>query len=151
MVNPTILFLISGICVLIGLLHGAYYDIKIRKAPKQIWKFVAPISAISTILWYILEFQQTYLTVVVPLIITSSILSLATVIMGFKQGNGGDWRALFYVSILTPWVAPFTFVLSCVFGICQVGIDKIRKSPLKSAWLISITVGYFVSYGYFLY
>jgi hypothetical protein len=147
--NISIFILISCFLVLIALVHGAENDVKIRKAPKWIWKLVALPAAFSTILWYITEFHQTYLTVVIPLIVTSCIFAVASVIMAFKQGNGGDWRALFYISILTPWVLPGVFLLACGFGVIQVIIDKLRNSKQGSAWMVSITLGFVVSFCYY--
>jgi hypothetical protein len=149
--NSTIFILISCVLVFIALVHGSINDIKNRKAPKWIWKVVGLPAAISTSLWYISEFYKTDLTVVLPIIITSTVFALLAVIMAFKQGNGGDWRALFYVSILTPWVLPTVFLLSCGFGIIQILIDKFCKSKQKSAWMISITLGFVISCGYYIF
>jgi hypothetical protein len=144
--NPTTFILISYFSVFVALVHGSYYDIRFRKAPKWIWRFMGIPAALSTFLWYI---SQPDLTVVLPIIITSSVFAILSIIMAFKQGNGGDWRALFYVSILTPWVLPIVFLLSCGFGVIQVGIDKLCKSKQKSAWMISITLSFVVSCIYY--
>ena len=149
--NLLLLPFISGFCVLIGLVYGSYYDIKYRISPKWIWKFIAPISLIFTILWYIGEFQQTRFTVIIPVIITSCVFILLSIIMAFKQGNGGDWRALFYISLLTPWVIISVFITSCVFGVLQIGIAKLRKIETPVPWMVGITLGFVISYGlYFI-
>jgi hypothetical protein len=63
--------------------------------------------------------------------------------MGFRMGNGGDWRALFFVSLLTPWIAPLTIMCSAILGVIQVMIDTFRYGKeYSSAWMVSIAASF---------
>jgi hypothetical protein len=137
--------LISATLVLFALSYGSWMDIHYRKFPKWIWSFVAPPAAITTLFWYGTTIYENGLNAILAPFLTSVILCLLCFIMAHRMGNGGDWRALFYISLLTPWFAPLTLILSCVFGIIQVTIDWLRKSPIKSAWTVSITLAFVVA------
>lgn len=142
-----LLALISAGIVSIALLHGAYWDIKTRTAPKEIWWKVLPFALFFTFLWYCLTFAQNGFNGVLGTFLISAILCPFTVFMGYRMGNGGDWRALFYIALLVPFYAVIAWLLAAVFGVLQVLIDKMRMTKLeyakrKTAWMISITVGF---------
>lgn len=137
--------LISSTIVFFALGVGAYFDIRCRRSPKWVWTVSAPIALVFTLLWYIINFYWNGINAVLSVFILSMILCPFCMIMAYRRGNGGDWRALFYISLITPWLAPVTLLMSPLFGLVQVGVDWLRKSPVKSAWMVSITLAYFAA------
>jgi hypothetical protein len=71
--------------------------------------------------------------------------------MAYRRGNGGDWRALFYICLFTPWIASTTLLLTGVFGCAQVFVDWLRGSKLKSALMVSITLAFFTAFLGYVY
>jgi hypothetical protein len=143
--NLTIIQLLSAGIVLVALSYSSWTDIHTRTAPKWIWAVVFPFALVTTSLWYISAWYWNGFIAVLPVFITSTILSLFCFWMAHRRGNGGDWRALYYIALLTPWFAPLTLVFACLVGFIQVGIDWFRKSPVKSAWMVSITLAFVIS------
>ena len=137
--------LMSASVVLVALCYGAWSDVHTRTAPKWIWTVCSPFAAVTTLLWYGAMVYWNGLTAILSTFLVSLILSLFCFVMAHRMGNGGDWRALYHISILTPWFAPLTLILACVCGFVQVCIDHLRKSPIKSAWMVSITIGFVLS------
>jgi hypothetical protein len=140
--NLLIIQLLSAGIVLVALSYSSWTDIHTRKAPKWIWTIVFPFALVTTSLWYISAWYWNGFNAILPAFLTSVILSLFCFWMAHRRGNGGDWRALYYVSLLTPWFAPLTLVFACLVGFIQIGVDWYRKSPIKSAWMVSITIGF---------
>jgi hypothetical protein len=134
----------SALIVLIALCYGSWTDIHSRTSPKWIWNIVTPFAALSTFCWYVMVWYWNGFSAILPVVITSAIFSLFCFVMAHHR-SGGDWRALFYISVLTPWFVVLTLILACLVGFVQVGIDWVRKSPVKSAWLVSITVAFVIS------
>ncbi len=137
-----LLALISAGIVSVALLHGAYWDIKTRTAPKEIWWRVLPFALFFTFLWYCLTFAQNGLNGVLGTFLISMILCPVAMWMGYRMGSGGDWRALYFVALITPFFAPLTWLLAVVLGVLQVLLDKIRKAPQESAWMVSIALAF---------
>jgi len=147
---PVIQF-ISYSMVLVALVYGAWNDIKTRTSPKWIWNLLTPFAGISTLIWYIADLDYGGVNAVLPVFLLSIILCAFSVVMGYRMGNGGDWRALFYISLLTPWITTSTITLSCILGLVQILVDKIRGSKIDSAWMISITLSFvIIGFLYFL-
>jgi hypothetical protein len=142
---------ISAVTVFTALVYGLVMDIHTRTFPKWIWKYVLLPASVCTILWYIILYYQQGFAAVLPTFLTSVIFCTFCWVMAYKMGSGGDWRALFYISLLTPWFADTTLFLSCLYGILQVCIDKFRGSKLGSAWMVSITLAFITSVGTYLY
>jgi hypothetical protein len=140
--NLTILQILSAGIVLIALSYSSWMDIHTRTAPKWIWTIVMPFALVTTSIWYISAWYWNGLLAILPVFITTVILSLFCYWMAHRRGNGGDWRALYYISLLTPWFAPLTLLFACLVGFVQVSVDWFRKSPIKSAWMVSITIGF---------
>jgi Flp pilus assembly protein protease CpaA len=143
--NLLIIQLMSAVLVLVALSYSSWMDIHTRTAPKWIWSVVFPFALVTTLSWYISAWYWNGFNAILPVFLTSLILSLFCFWMAHRMGNGGDWRALYYVSLLTPWFAPLTLVFACLVGFVQVGVDWYRKSPIKSAWMVSITIGFVLS------
>jgi hypothetical protein len=143
--NLHIIQILSAGLVLVALFYSSYTDIHTRKAPKWIWAIVFPFALVITSLWYISAWYWNGFIAVLPVFLTSAILSLFCWFMAHRMRNGGDWRALYYVSVLTPWFAPLTLIFACLVGLIQTGIDWYRESPVKSAWMVSITIGFIFS------
>lgn len=135
--------------VAIALLHGAYWDIKTRTAPKEIWNKILPFAIFPLFLWYLLCFIWNGINSVLSVFLVSAILCPVAMLFGYRMGNGGDWRAMFYIALLCPMYAMLAWIMACIFGVIQVGIDGIMKSPQKSAWMISIFIGFSLSVFYF--
>jgi Flp pilus assembly protein protease CpaA len=140
--NLLIIQLSSAVLVLVALSYSSWTDIHTRTAPKWIWSVVFPFALVTTLSWYISAWYWNGFNAILPVFLTSLILSLFCFWMAHRMGNGGDWRGLYYVSLLTPWFAPLTLVFACLVGFIQIGVDWYRKSPIKSAWMVSITIGF---------
>ena len=151
--NPalSVFALVSIATVLVALCIGAYTDIKTRTCPKWIWRVCSPIALISTIGWYIQSVLIGNLSAVMVAFTTSAILCPVCMFMGYRMGNGGDWRSLFFISLLTPWIALSTLFFSCVFGFLHAlgEIYKHREIPgawrVTIPWMVGITLAFAVS------
>ena len=138
--NPalSVYALTSIATVLVALTIGAYTDIKTRTCPRWIWQVFSPIAIASTLIWYIQSVLAGYQSAVIAAFITSAILCPICVFMGYRMGNGGDWRSLFFISLATPWVAISTLVLSCIFGGIHALIEIYTHRNITSAWKVTI-------------
>lgn len=137
---------VSILVLIPALLHGTYFDIKTRTAPKYIWTLFAPVGLFFTLLWYVYNFYWNGFNAILPVFVTGLILSTFCMIMAYRRGNGGDWRALFWICVIVPWVAIYAVLLSAVFGCVQSAVDKfILKKTKGMAWMVSITAAYLVS------
>lgn len=144
--EPNIFVCISALTVFTSLILGAYEDIKTRRAPKWIWLSSAPIALVATLLWYYQTAVYIDASLAMEAFLTSVILCPFCMFMGFRRGNGGDWRSLFYVSLLTPWFAPVAILGAGLFGVLQIGTDYIRfGKDYKSPWMVSILAGFGMS------
>jgi Flp pilus assembly protein protease CpaA len=146
---------ISLSIVLVALCMGVYTDITTRTCPRWIWSVCAPFAIISTICWYIQSLIIGASATVLPLFLSSVILCPFCMFMGYRMGNGGDWRSLFYISLATPWVSVMTLVLSCIVGLVQIGYYALRNRKLDTwrvtvPWMVSITIAFVIStFAYF--
>jgi len=151
--TPIIFASISALIVIVALSIGTYQDIKTRRSEIWVWRVTAPFAVIATLLWYGATLM--YGDPVLALIAfgTSAILCPFCVYMGFRMGNGGDWRALFYISLLTPWLAPLAMICSAIFGFVQVTIDVIRfnRPDYNSPWMVAITAAFLVSLSAYIF
>ena len=136
--------ILSFFIILIALGYGAWCDVQCRKSPKWIWADCFPFALFTTTAWYITLYMKG-IEAFLSVFVISIILCPFCMIMAFRRGNGGDWRALFYICLLTPWLAPVTLLSAGLIGLVQCGVDHLRKSPIKSAWMVSITLGFLMS------
>ena len=136
--------ILSFFIILIALGYGAWCDVKCRKAPKWIWTICTPFCLFTTTIWYIILYMKG-IEAFLSVFVISIILCPFCWVMSYRMGNGGDWRAFFYISLFTPWLAPATLLGAGFIGLVQCLIDHLRKSPIDSAWMVSITLAYIVS------
>lgn len=141
----------SSLVVLIILAYGAHSDVYTRKSPKWIWNAMFPIVGSTTLSWYIWNLYTNGLDSILTYLISSVIFSMFCLFMAYRRGNGGDWRALFYICLFTPWIASTTLLLTGVFGCAQVFVDWLRGSKLKSALMVSITLAFFTAFLGYVY
>jgi len=105
-----ILTTLSALFVLSALIPGALSDIKTRTFPAKYWEWPSRVAGVCTIMLYLTMISTGNLEYVAVIIALSIVATLACFFCGYRFGSGGDWRALAYIALLTPWL-----FLGCIF------------------------------------
>lgn len=155
MFNPLYLQFIIALLVIPTLLFGAIEDWKYRTFSKQLWKIPRTITGIITIGMYLLLLVTGNIVTIITLLVTSGILALLFYVLALRFGSGGDYRALIYLSLLTPSFAVLTIILSFIIGMVQ-GILTLLTEGTKGffkrkvPWAVGICSAYIITVVYFI-
>jgi hypothetical protein len=152
----TVIAIAASLVIIPSLIAGAYSDYKTRTFPKEYWRWTAPVGGFVTIFLYLIMIADGLWMIPMFLIIISVVVSIVCYYMGLNFGSGGDWRALIYISLITPWLIVATVVASVIVGGVLAIFSLVRKDnpdPLmfrNIPFAVAILIGYFVASGAFI-
>ena len=73
-------------------------------------------------------FSNGFYELLFVLITGSIVCAVICLVIGYRYGSGGDWRAMAYISILTPWLLPAFVVSTMIFSFIIAIVALIRPS-----------------------
>ncbi len=151
---PFILSIIAALCILPTLVAGAISDVRSRTFPKAYWKYTAPTAGIVVFMQYLVMVSDRDYSTVGILLAISVALSLAFYFIGLRFGSGGDWRALIYISIISPALILTFWFFMMVVAFVQSIYETLKPEDGKPVlfrtipFAVAICVGYAVAVGF---
>lgn len=132
--------LASALIILVPLVRGAISDIKTRTFPKEYWVLPSRAAGFFTVLTYLLLLMDKDYALILVMAVISIVFGSVLYILGMQCGSGGDYRALIYISILTPTLALVAVPMAAVYGI--VLVLGYRARGLSAPWAVGILAGF---------
>ena len=152
MILTSVFALAASLCLIPSLYHGAKQDLHEFKFSESHFKTdLIKIAFGFLALTYVCMFIDELSTMVAMMVGMSLIGWVVFSFIGFRFGNGGDWRAMMYIAAITPFLL---FSSMIVIGICamiQAIVWVARKDILvppmfrKIPFALSILVGYVIA------
>ncbi len=142
----------ASLLILPILVAGAVSDYKTRTFPKDYWNNrLAKFAIIFTSGMYVSLMISQDIVLIITYAITSVTFSVIFLFFAYRYGSGGDYRALWYIALISPALIVVTAVLAVAFGIINVitefilhGTEGFEKVP----WAVSILAAYVIAFAY---
>lgn len=153
-ITAIVFIIAAALCIIPSLVAGAIKDIKERRFPKEYWKWTPKIAGMFTFFAYLLIFMETGFYTPATWLAFSIVCVMVFYAAGIRFGSGGDWRALIYIALISPWLLPITVIGSLVAGFIlavvylllpQDPLDPIPVFMRTVPFAVAILIGYVVA------